>query len=261
VSGTRLVGSWLLGLGAGWMVLAAARGNPAGLAFPFLVASGGLLLLTSPAQTLRRFPGTDFELGLDRLLALLLPIRDATTPTTVPLAIAQRTRLAGFRHGVRRWAKQLQVIKTDGYETASRIAALRAPTGEQDDRALAAEAVRVLRAERTRAGADPARSDDPISLLAYGLGARPTDADLTCLEDLLSDLGLPGESDELRTHFDDIVAAQTALPHLRNDAQRSMFRDLAGASFLLGAATRILELASLTPAPATTIPSAVPSRT
>src|SRR5512142_2259725 len=100
------------------MTLAAARGNLAGLAFPFLVGSAGFLLLTSSAHNLRRFPGTDFELGLDRLFALLLPIHDARTPATVRSAIAQRTRLARLQQGVRRWAKQLQLIETDGYETA-----------------------------------------------------------------------------------------------------------------------------------------------
>jgi len=259
VSGARFAGSWLLGLGAGWMMLAAARGNLAGLAFPFLVGSCGFLLLMGSGRKLRRLPGTDFELGLDRLLALLLPISDATTPA-IRVAVAQRMRLAGLRAGVRRWTKQLQVIETDGYETASRMAAATAPMGEQDDRALAAEAVRELRKERTRAGADPALTDDPISLLAYGLGARPTAADLTSLEELLSDLGLSGESEELRTHFDDVIAAQGAGPHLRTDAQRTMFRDLAGASFVLGAATRILELVATSPARATTTPAAVPSR-
>jgi hypothetical protein len=39
-----------------------------------------------------------------------------------------------------------------------------------------------------------------------------------------------------------------------------MFRDLAGASFVLGAATRILELVSSTGALATTTPAAVSSR-
>ena len=106
----------------------------------------------------------------------------------------------------------------------------------------------MLRAERANAGADPTLADDPVSVIAYGIGARPLAADLTSLEDLLSDLGLAGESDELRTQFDDIVAAQSAVLHLRNDSQRSMFRDLAGASFVLGASKRILELASLTPA-------------
>jgi hypothetical protein len=261
MSARRLGGSWLLGLGLGSMALAAVRGNIAGEVLPFLVGVAGFLLLTSSGPGLRRFSGTDFEVGLDRLLALLLPVPDATTPTSVWVAIARRARLAGFRKGVRRWTKQLQLIKTDGYETASRIAALRVPTGALDDRALAAEAVRALRAERTTAGTDPAFTDDPISLLAYGLGARPAGADLTCLDELLSDLGLSGESDELRAHFDDVVGAQRAGPHLRNDAQRSMFRDLAGASFVLGAATRILELTSSGPVLAVTIPVAAPSRT
>ena len=43
------------------------------------------------------------------------------------------------------------------------------------------------------------------------------------------------------------VAAQRAGPQLRNDAERSMFRDLAGASYVLGASKRILELASSKP--------------
>ena len=81
-------------------------------------------------------------------------------------------------------------------------------------------------------------------MLAYGLGARPVGADLSSLEDLLGDLGLAGERDELRTQFDEIVAAQSAGLDLRNDSQQSMFRDLAGASYVLGASKRILELAS-----------------
>ena len=119
--------------------------------------------------------------------------------------------------------------------------------------------MRALSAERTSAGADPTLADDPVSMLAYGLGARPPGADLTSLEDLLSDLGLAGESDELRTQFDDIVAAQSAGLDLRNDSQRSMFRDLAGASFVLGASKRILELASFAPAGDTATPAATVS--
>ena len=194
MNGARFAGSWLLGLGGGWLTLSAARGNLAGLAFPFLIGSCGFLLLMGSRQKLTRFPSTDFELGLDRLFALLLPTSNATTPATVRVAIAQRARLAGLRNGVRRWAAQLQVIETDGYDTASRIAARCEPRGGQDDRALVAEAVRALRAERTRVGADPALTGDPVALLAYGLGARPTGADLTCLEELLSDLGLSGKT-------------------------------------------------------------------
>ena len=94
-------------------------------------------------------------------------------------------------------------------------------------------------------------------MLAYGLGARPAAADLTSLEDLLRDLGLSGESDELRTHFDDVLAESDSSSHdLRTDAERSMFRDLAGASFVLGVSARILELASLAPARDTPISAA-----
>src|SRR5579871_3819928 len=138
VSARRLGGSWLLGLGLAWLTLASARGNLAGLAFPFLVGSAGFLLLTGPARTLRRFPGSGFELGLERLFALLLPIREASTPTSLRSAIAQRRRLAGFRQGARRWGEQLQLIEGDGYETASRIAAQHVQSDGEDERALAA---------------------------------------------------------------------------------------------------------------------------
>ena len=60
---------------------------------------------------------------------------------------------------------------------------------EHDDRVLLAEAVRILSAERARAGADLSLANDPVSMLAYGLGARPAGTDLTSLEDLLHDLG------------------------------------------------------------------------
>ena len=250
MSGRQLAGSWLIGLGVGSIALAAVRGELAGAVFPLLLGAAGFLLVTHSKQMLR-FPSTDLERGLDRLFALLLPIRTATSTATVRGAIAQQARLTGLRRGARRWAKELQLIATDGYETASRISALRELTGEQNDRALVAEAVRVLGAERARAGADRTVTNDPVSILAYGLGARPAEADLTSLDDLLSDLGLPGEGDELRTHFDEIVAARISTdPHLRNGPERSMFRDLAGASFVLGAATRILELASPSPAAA-----------
>jgi hypothetical protein len=250
VNSRRLAASWLVGLGLGSIALALVRGDFGRLAFPSLLAAAGLLLFTHSGQRLQRFPSTDLERRLDRLFALLLPTRKATTTATLRIAIAQHTRLAGFRHGARRWGKELQLITTDGYETASRISALSEPTDRDDDRLLVAEAVRVLSAERASAGADLPLPNDAVSMLAYGLGARPAEADLTSLDDLLSDLGLAEEGDELRTHFDDIVAAQSTStdPQLRNDAERSMFRDLAGASFVLGVSARILELASRTTA-------------
>jgi hypothetical protein len=248
VTGRGLTGSWLISAGAALMTLALVRGNFSGLAFPFLISATGLLLLTQPGHPSPRFPDTDLERGLDRLFALLLPAHKATTTGTDRVAVAQQTLLAGLRLGARRWAKELQLITTDGYETASRLSALGLPTDKQDDRALVAETVQALRAERARAGADLTEANDPVSMLAYGLGARPAGTDLTSLEELLHDLGLSGENDELRTHFDDVLAENTTTTlHLTNDADRSMFRDLAGASFVLGASTRILELATLAP--------------
>ena len=244
----QLAGSWLVGAGLALMSLEVARGNFGGLAFPYLFVAAGLLLLTRAGQRSLRFPGTELERGLDRLFALLLPARTATTSATARAAAVQARRLAGLRRGTRRWGKELQLITIDGYETASRISALCESTGRQDDRALVAEAVRVLRAERAGAGVDLSLANDTVSMLAYGLGARPAGADLTSLDDLLLDLGLEGEGDQLRTHFDDVVAEKSSSAglHLRNGGQRGMFRELAGASFVLGAAARILELSSPT---------------
>jgi hypothetical protein len=230
------------------MTLAAVRGDLAQVAFPFLLGAAGFLLLIRSGQLLRRFPGTDFERSLDRLFALLFPAGKATPTVSTRAALTQQLQLAELRRSARRWGKELQLITTDGYETASRISALCVPKDEQGDRALLAEAMQALRTERATAGADLTLADDTISMLAYGLGARPAKADLTSLENLLTDLGLAGERNELRTHFDDVVAARTTSARLSNDAQRSMFRDLAGASFVLGASRRILELASRTTA-------------
>jgi hypothetical protein len=225
------------------MTLAVVRGNFGSLAFPFAIAAVGFLMLT---HTWNRFPSTDLERGLDRLFALLFPTGKAAT-TAARVAVARQ--VAGLRRGVRRWGKELEVIRADGYETAARISSDRELKREHDDRVLVAEALRVLRDERAHAGADLTLTGDPASVLAYGLGARPTGVDLTSLEDLLRDLGLSEEGDELRTHFDDVVASEpnSASLGLKDDTQRSMFRDLAGASFVLGASARILELALLPP--------------
>lgn len=258
MSAARLGGSWLLGIGLGLLTLALVRGNFAGLAFPFLVAAVGFMLLSNSAETPRRFPATEWEGGLDRLFALLLPARKATTTATARLAMADARRLVGLRRGARRWGTELQRIAADGYETASRLAAVSELTGEEHDRALAAEAVSLLRAERAQAGADLNRGGDPVSMLAYGLGARPAGVDLASLDELLFDLGLAEAGDELRSHFDEVVGADIAStsPRLSSDAQRRMFRDLAGASFVLGAAARIVELTSRVAARDTPIPAA-----
>ncbi len=247
-----------MGLGVGLMTLAVVRGNFDGLAFPFVLGAAGFLLLERSGQASQRFPSTDLERGLERLFALLLPNLKPTTTATARIAMRDELRRARLRRNARRWGKELQLITTDGYETASRISALCGQTGEQDDRVLVAEAVRALRTERATAGADLTLANDSVSMLAYGLGARPAGADLTSLEDLLRDLGLSGEGDELRTHFDDVVAAESRSSglNLRSQAERSMFRDLAGASFVLGASARIVELASLPPLRRTSSPVA-----
>ncbi len=247
MSAGRLGGSWLLGTGVGLTALALARGNFGALAVPFLLGAAGFLLVANSRPTPGRFPGSELERGLDRLFALLLPAGRAATTSPIRASLLQARHLAGLRRGARRWGRELQLITTDGYETASRLSASHDSASEHDDRVLVAEVVRVLCAERAGVGADLPLAADPVSLLAFGLGARPAGADLTSLDDLLHDLGLAGEGDELRTHCDEVIAAGSGptVVQLRNDAQRSMFRDLAGASFVLGAATRILELASL----------------
>ena len=256
MSARLLGGSWLMGAGIGLIALALSRGNYGSLALPCMVGAGGYLLLTG--QRSRHFPSTELERGLDRLFTLLVPVRTVTTIETAHAALTRAKQLARLRQGARRWGKALQVITTDGYQTASRISALHALAGGQDDRGLVTEVVRVLSAERARAGADLALPADPVSMLAYGLGARPAAADLTSLDDLLLDLGLAGERDELRMHFDDVVVVESSSAnlHLTTDAQRGLFRDLAGASFVLGAAARILELASLAAVPETPIRAA-----
>ena len=249
MSAPQFAASWLLGVSVGLLALAVTRGNVGGLALPLFFVATGLLLLMRSKQRSLRFPGTELECGLDRLFALLLPAGKAST-ATFRVALAQELRRAGLRRAARRWREQLELITTDGYETASRISARSGLTGEEDDQALVAEAVEILAAERARAGANPALAVDPVSILAYGLGVRPAGADLTSLDVLLRDLGLAGEDDELRTHFDDVVAAESGSTSLRlgNGAQRNMFCELAGASFVLGAAARILELSSRLPA-------------
>lgn len=245
MSGTRLAAAWLAGIAVGSVVLVSIGSNLSGLAFPLFIGVGAFLLLQSRSAG-QRFPGTELERGLERLFGLLIPGRRVTTSATALAGLQRHTIVAGLRRGARRWAKELQLISTDGYDTASRMSSLSVPAARRDDRLLVAEAVRVLRADRANAGADPMIASDPVAVLAYGIGARPAAADLTSLEELLDDLGLSEGRDDLRTHFDDVVAAETGRLslQLKTPAERNMFRDLAGASFVLGASTRIIELAS-----------------
>jgi hypothetical protein len=244
VNGARLAADCLLGLALGSIVLALDRSD-GNTAVPLLIGVGVFLLLQRSIRTSRRFPGTELERGLERLFALLFPRREATTTATARVVMRREIRLARLRRGARRWRNELESITSDGYENASRMSALCDSTGPQDGPVLLAEAVRELRAERASAGSDLTLVNDPVAVLAYGLGARPAGADLRSLEALLDDLGLAGDGDELRSHFDEVVAAETDRigPQMKTQEERSMFRDLAGASFLLGVAGRIVELA------------------
>jgi hypothetical protein len=95
------------------------------------------------------------------------------------------------------------------------------------------EAVEALKAERARDGANQSSTRDPVVVLAYGLGAWPAGADLSSLEQLLGQLGVSQR--ELRNRFESLV--RTVATANRNRE----FQELAGASFVLGAATRIVE--------------------
>ena len=73
-------------------------------------------------------------------------------------------------------------------------------------------------------------------VLAYGLGAWPSGADLTSLEQLLEELGVSHV--ELRNRFESLIRT------IATANQNLQFRELAGASFVLGASARIIEAAT-----------------
>jgi hypothetical protein len=98
---------------------------------------------------------------------------------------------------------------------------------------LVRETIEALQAERTSGGATVPKTEDPVVVLAYGLGAWPPGADLTSLEELLGELGVSHGA--LRIRFESFL--RTISPADQNRA----FRELAGASFVLGAAARIAE--------------------
>jgi hypothetical protein len=111
------------------------------------------------------------------------------------------------------------------------------PVGEGvHARALLGDAVQALKTERISRGANVPSREDPVVVLAYGLGAWPSGADLTSLEQLLRQLGLTQA--ELRARFESLIRP------VATAAQSRAFRELAGASFVLGAASRIVEAAT-----------------
>jgi hypothetical protein len=188
-----------------------------------------------------RPPGRNpFDRRLDQLLVLLLPQVETDRRGTIA-ALKQDTLRAlrghiasgEFRRVARRWRAQLGAICAHGYQVASETISSSTDVVHGDD--LVRETVEALKAERMSGGATVPTAEDPVVVLAYGLGAWPPAADLTSLEELLGELGVSHEA--LRTRFESFFL--TISPADQSQA----FRELAGASFVLGAAARIVEAA------------------
>ena len=177
-----------------------------------------------------------FRRRLDQLLLLLVP----RTPTQARLSLAgfknQAMRNAApdvFRRSARRWRAQLGAVYAQGYQVASET--ILSPAELVHSGELVREAVAALRAERSGGGAALPNSGDPVVVLAYGLGAWPSGADLTSLEGLLGELGV--SHGVLRDRFEGLLRT------IPTANQNREFRELAGASFVLGASARIVEAA------------------
>ena len=191
-----------------------------------------------------------FERRLDQLLRLLTP----RTPTDSRRSFAafreqarRNTAPGVFRGSARRWRAQLEAVYAQGYQVASETIsspAASSPTALVHSGELVREAVAALKAERAGGGATVPTTDDPVVVLAYGLGAWPEGADLTSLEDLLAELGV--SHGVLRIRFESLLRT------IPSANQNREFRELAGASFVLGASARIVEAAA--PAAPSTAP-------
>ena len=154
-----------------------------------------------------------FARRLERLLALLLADRS--------------------RRSVRRWGAQLRVMHAQGYKVAAETISSSGEVARGNE--LVQETVAALKAERAGGGARVATSEDPVVMFAYGLGAWPAGVDLTSLERLLAELGV--SQPVLRGRFESLIRTVATANQNRD------FRELAGASFVLGAAARIVEAA------------------
>jgi hypothetical protein len=181
-----------------------------------------------------------FGRKLDQLLVLLLPQvetdrRGAITALKQDTLRAFRGRVASGepRRSARRWRAQLGAVYAYGYRVASETISSSADVVHEGD--LLRATVEALKVERGSRGAPVPAGEDPIVVLAYGLGAWPPGADLTSLEQLLGDLGVSHEA--LRIRFESFLRSISPTDQIR------AFRELAGASFVLGAAARIVEAA------------------
>ena len=183
-----------------------------------------ILLFWLSRSSQRRSP---FVRRLDELLLLLVPGGTSR-------ALRRYRTLSGLRRSARRWRAKLRAVYEQGYQAASETI----PSAGEGvhGRELLGEAVQALKTERATGGANVPSREDPVVVLAYGLGAWPSGADLTSLEQLLGQLGL--SQAELRTRF------ESTIPIVGPAKESRAFRELAGASFVLGAASRIVEAAA-----------------
>ncbi len=186
--------------------------------------------------------GNPFARRLDQLLVLLVP-QAARTGRGTMAALKQdwiqafgRQGLGGLRGSARRWRAPLRAVYAQGYQVASET--ISSPVEIADGRTLVEETVQALKTERASGGATVPAREDPVVVLAYGLGAWPQGADLSSLEQLLGELGV--SQAVLRSRFESLIRTVTTAK------QNRQFRELAGASFVLGAAARIVEATATT---------------
>jgi hypothetical protein len=217
-----------------------------GQSWPFAIAIAvwALVLWSSQSQRVR----SPFGRRLDQLLVLLLPQAESNgRGTTASLrqntirAFGRHGPLDGLRGSARRWRAQLRAVHAQGYQVACET--ISAPATIARGSQLVRETVEALKAERASEGAEVPTTEDPVVVLAYGLGAWPRGADLTSLEQLLEELGV--SHGELRSRFESLIRT------VATAYQNREFRELAGASFVLGASARIVEAAD---APGRSVP-------
>jgi hypothetical protein len=190
----------------------------------------------------RRSQGRNlFVRRLDQLLVLLVPTvgvsvgRLISAPNQDTMRALDRYRtLAGLRRSAWRWRVPLRAVYGQGYQVTAET--ISSPGEVAHGRGLLREAVQALKTERVSRGTNVPSTEDPVAVLAYGLGAWPSGADLTSLEQLLEQLGLTQA--ELRNRFESLIHP------VASANQSRAFRELAGASFVLGAAARIVEAAA-----------------
>jgi hypothetical protein len=181
-----------------------------------------------------------FARRLNQFLELLLAETEAveTRPTSAEgegtlRRLAGSSRLGQVKWSARRGRTQLRRICAQGYQAAAETISPAGHVAHGQD--LVLETLAALKAERRDGGAKVPAREDPVVVFAYGLGAWPPGADLTSLERLLAEIGVSRRA--LRSRFDSLFRL-VATPHPTRE-----FRELAGASFVLGAAARILEAA------------------